>query len=441
MLGGTALALLLASAPARPAGDGRLVFGTKSVEAAAAAREAMTVLVRTSDLEAVETLAQKAVDADREFAFARCLLALAFERTFREAAPVQWERAKELAPNAPAGEQRWIAALLPQEDNHPDADKLNEAVEAWRKLAAEYPQEPLAFVMLGHAHGRRHLFGGRDPADREAGHEAAEMVLSLDPKSSSMHRGLAEYSMEKGDFAHACEHFEWAREAQGGPVSCKDGVAVMEVNAYLFDAQPAAARAIVSRCRDEYERAASVPGVQWNFIGRVLLETGDAPGGLAAYEKGREWIERLTWTEDEQALRQVWIGRYHHGRGRCLAKMGRHAEAWAQVELVKKMIDAGGNRGQRHLPAFHYLAGYVKLEAGELEAALEHLRQAGTETDNFRTLLLARAYDRLGRVDEARSGYRAIVDDTNDLRLERALAYAEAKTRLAALDAAAATRR
>jgi len=440
MLGGTALALLLAAAPARPAGDGRLVFGTKSQEAAAAAREAMQVFVRTGDLAAVEALAQKAVDADRTFAFARCLLALGFSASSREASDVQWAQARELAQSAPEGERQWVAAFLLR-DNRQDAGVRNEAIAAWKKIAGDYPQEPLAFSMLAGAYSHRWLMDSRNGADDDAWHEAAETVLSLDDKSATAHRGLAEYSMRRNDFSHARDHLAWAREALGpdAPLDC--GVAgMMEVRAHLFDGAPAEAQVLARRCRERFMTADGVPAATWNFIGRVLLETGDAEGGLAAYEKGRAWILRLEWSEDEQALRQVWIGRYHHGRGRCLAKLGKHAEAWAEVETVKKMLDGGGDAAKRYLPAYHYLAGYVKLEAGDTRAALDHLEQAAAAGDGFRTLLLARAHDKLGQTDEARPRYREIVE-SKDLDVERALAYAEAKTRLAALDAAAATGR
>jgi tetratricopeptide (TPR) repeat protein len=435
MTAGAALALLLAAAPAPASSDGRLVFGTRSEEAAAAAREAMQVLVRTRSLSAVEALAQKAVDADREFAFARCLLAIGFQGSSREAADVQTERARDLAPAAPEGEQRWVAAFLLR-------GRRDEAIVAWKKLAAAYPQEPLVFVSLGELYLDRHD-RGPSPADSDLddAHEAFETALSLDPKSAVAHARLASLSTRRGDHAHAREHLEWAREAMGPAASgCRGVASRLELaRAHLFDGNPSEARALVRQCRDELLQAPRVDGGTWNLIGRVLLETGDAESGLAAYEKGREWIEKLEWSEDEQALRQVWVGRYHHGRGRSLAKLGKHAEAWAEVETVKKMIDGGGDAATRYLPSYHYLAGYVKLEAGDARVALEHLEQASASGDAFRTLLLARAHEKLGRTNEARRLYREIVE-AKDLDIERALSYAEAKARLAALEGGAARR-
>ena len=40
------------------------------------------------------------------------------------------------------------------------------------------------------------------------------------------------------------------------------------------------------------------------------------------------------------------------------------------------MIDDGGEAGKQYLPAWHYLAGYLKLEAGDYAAAVSELKQA-----------------------------------------------------------------
>jgi len=110
--------------------------------------------------------------------------------------------------------------------------------------------------------------------------------------------------------------------------------------------------------------------------------------------------------------------------------MGKTEEAWAEAETVKKMIEDGGDAGKQFWPAYHYLAGYVKLEAGEYDKAIEHLKQADAD-DPFHTLLLARAYDKAGKKDDARATYEKVVASQAQ-NLERALAYPEAKKRLQA---------
>jgi predicted Zn-dependent protease len=109
--------------------------------------------------------------------------------------------------------------------------------------------------------------------------------------------------------------------------------------------------------------------------------------------------------------------------------MGRHDEAWKEALAVRKMIDDAGEAGKQYLPAWHYLAGYLALEKGDARAAVEELKQA-TPDDPFHQLLLARAYEKSGQPEEARRAWKAVVDSRQN-GLERALAYPEAKRKLA----------
>ena len=94
------------------------------------------------------------------------------------------------------------------------------------------------------------------------------------------------------------------------------------------------------------------------------------------------------------------------------------------------MIEEGGEAGKQFLPAYHYLAGYLKLEAGDARAAVEELKQADPQNP-FHTLLLARASEKIGDHDGARKAYQAILDSKQN-GLERALAYPEARRKLPA---------
>jgi tetratricopeptide (TPR) repeat protein len=130
--------------------------------------------------------------------------------------------------------------------------------------------------------------------------------------------------------------------------------------------------------------------------------------------------------------KQIWLGRLHHGRGRTLARMGKHEEAWKEAQTIRKMIDEGGERGKQFEPSYHYLAGYLKLEEGDYAAAIEHLKQAEPTRDPFRDLLLARAYEKAGDKENARKTYLEVVNSKQN-NLERALSYPEAKKKLATL--------
>ena len=108
--------------------------------------------------------------------------------------------------------------------------------------------------------------------------------------------------------------------------------------------------------------------------------------------------------------------------------MGTTEEAWSEAQKLKQMIDDAGEQGKQYLPAWHYLAGYLKLEAGDYPAAVAELKQSNPD-DPFHQLLLARAYEKTGERDEARKAYTRVVESRNN-GLERALAYPEAKRKL-----------
>jgi tetratricopeptide (TPR) repeat protein len=179
----------------------------------------------------------------------------------------------------------------------------------------------------------------------------------------------------------------------------------------------------------EYEDSGATQGFPevfiWNSIARIELENGRFAEAMKAYEKGYESVPGSSLPEDQK---QLWLGRLQHGRCRVLAKMGRHEEAWAEAQKVKKMIDDGGEAAKQYLPAWHYLAGYLKLEAGDAQAAVAELKQANGQ-DPFHQLLLARAYEMAGAREEAQAAYRAVLASQQN-GLERALAYPEAKKKL-----------
>ncbi len=98
------------------------------------------------------------------------------------------------------------------------------------------------------------------------------------------------------------------------------------------------------------------------------------------------------------------------------------------------MIDEGGERGKEFIGSYHYIAGYLKLEAGDYAAAIEHIKQSDL-TDPFHMLILARAYEKAGDKENAIKSYEAITQ-SRIVNMERALSFPEASRRLKALKAA-----
>ena len=103
----------------------------------------------------------------------------------------------------------------------------------------------------------------------------------------------------------------------------------------------------------------------WNAMARINLENGRLEDAMKAYEKGYESIPGSTLDEIQK---KTWLGRLHHGKARTLARMGKHEQAWAEVETIKKMIDEGGE------PAKQYVPG-VSLRRRVREARGRRLRQ------------------------------------------------------------------
>jgi tetratricopeptide (TPR) repeat protein len=239
---------------------------------------------------------------------------------------------------------------------------------------------------------------------------------------------LANQDLLKGEYAKARATFSAIEKSlpKGSvPFAIRYGTAF----SYIYEGQPDAAIESLKTYLGEYKDSGAAQGFPevfiWNSIARINLEHGRPQAALEAYEKGYESVPGSSITEEQK---KTWLGRLHHGRARTLAKLGKHQEAWAEAEKIKKMIEDGGEPAKQYWPAYHYVAGYVKLESGDAKAAVEHLKQADA-TDPFHELLLARAYEKLGDAENAKKTYKVVVESTQN-GIERALAYPEARKKL-----------
>lgn len=358
--------------------------------------------------------AKRAIEADPQFAFGHYLLATG-TLPAPEAREIA-EKAVELAKNASEGERRYIEAVLLARSQQTD-----KAAAIFEDLAKEFPDDRMVAMMLGQVS----MIKGDIPHARSA----FERAIRLDGSTPRAYTFLGNIELVGDDYEKARRLFTKSieRKAAGTvPVGALYGVAFSQI----YEGKVDAALNTLYALRDEYEKspgARTLPSVFiWNSIGRLLLESGRAEESLKAYEKG---YKTVPGSELNEQNKQIWLGRFHHGRARALAKMGRHQEAWKEAELIKKMIDDGGEQGQPFLPAYHYVVGYLKLEAGDYAKAIEHLKQSD-QTDPFQKLLLARAYEKSGDRAAAKSTYKEILGSTQ-ATIERALAYGEAKKKAA----------
>lgn len=415
MLG--ALALCAAVAAPALAGDAKkITLTTKSEEARKAALEGVRMIESFQFGQPIEDAAKKAIAADPDFAWAHYLLGVV---TFPppQAKP-HHDKALELVKKASPGEAAYLdAARLNREQ------KGAEALAAYRKLESEYPGERMVKMMVGQLSLAQGKFDDAEKAFTEA--------IAIDGGTPRAYGMLGNVAMIRGDYKKARGFYEQAL-AKRAPNTAPGGVFYPMSLSYLYEGDVDQALAGLKGFLAEYKKSgqdAQFPEVFiWNSIARINLENGRTAEAMKAYEEGFKSVPGSTIEEQDK---KVWLGRLHHGKGRTLARMGKHQEAWKEAETIKKMIDEGGEEGKQYVPAYHYMAGYLKLEAGDGKAAVEHLLQAD-KNDPFHKLLLARAYEKTGDKAAAKKAYTEIVG-FNVNNLERALAYPEAKKRLAAL--------
>ena len=363
----------------------------------------------------LNALAKKSVDADPNFAFGYYLLGTTAATP--EDVKKYSDKAAELAKTASDGERRYIEAVLLTR-----AQKPAEALTMFLDLAKQYPDDRMVQMLLGQVYTN---LGKLDEAKA-----SFEKALQLDASTPRVYTFLGNTELLKGNYAKARELFgvSLARQVKGSaPFGPNYGLAF----AYIYQGDIKSAVKTLEAYAADYHTSTqqqNFPAVFiWNSIARLHLEYGKAEDAMKAYEKGYATIPGSNLDEMQK---KIWLGRLHHGTARTLAKMGKHEEAWKEADLIKKMIEDGGKDGEQFWPSYHYLAGYLKLEAGDYAKAVEELKQTDL-TDPFHKLLLARAYEKSGDGVSAQKMYKEITE-FNQLTLERALAYPEAKKKLKA---------
>ena len=363
--------------------------------------------------------AKKIVAADPNFAMGQYYLS-AVTPTPAEAEK-EYEKSRVLAKNASDGERRFIEAMSYARLNQ--GVDFRKSIEPLEALARDYPDERLIQVILGQ------LYAGDNQAAKAR--TAFERANAIGPKTARVEVFLANDDLLKGRYAKARTTYQTVEKSlpKGSvPFAVRFGITF----SHLYEGNTDAALRSLETYLAEYKASGldqTFPEVfVWNAMARINLEAGRLEEALKDYEKGYQSVPGSKIPEDQK---QTWLGRLHHGKARTLARMGKHQEAWAEVETVRKMIVEGGEAGRQYWPAYHYVAGYAKLEAGDYPAALEHLLQADPKNP-FDVLLLARAYEKVGRKDEARKAYQKVLD-SQWAGIERPLAFPEAKKKVSAL--------
>jgi len=415
-----AATLAATSAVASAASAGRkFESGTKSAEA----RKLLTELqarvenfqIGPQNLE----LAKKVVAADPSWALGQYYVSAT--TAVPADAEKEYLKSKEMAKNAPEGERRFIEALYYARVNQ--GNDFKKSIEPMEALARDYPGERLVWMILGQ------LYQGDTQPEKAMA--AFQKALAIGPRSARAEAFLAGQDILKGDYGKARASYQAVEKSlpKGSvPFAIRFGVTF----SHLYEGHVDEALESLRTYLAEYKSGGldqQFPEVFiWNAMARINLEAGRLDEAMKDYDKGYQSVPGSSIPEDQK---QTWLGRMHHGKARTLARMGKHEEAWAEAETVRKMILAGGEAGRQYWPAYHYVAGYAKLEAGDYPAALEHLLQADPKNP-FDVLLLARAYEKVGRTKEAKAAYQKVLD-SQWAGIERPLAYNEAKKKVSAL--------
>lgn len=363
----------------------------------------------------LNALAKKSVEADPKFAFGYYLMATTAATP--EEAKLNNEKAVELAKNASEGERRYIEAVLLTR-----AQKPAEALPLFIELSTQYPDDRMVQMLLGQVYSN---LGKLDESNA-----AFERAKKLDGSTPRVYTFLGNNELLKGNYSKARELFNTslAKQVKGSaPFGPNYGLAF----SYIYTGDIKSAVRQLEAYAADYQTSTqqqNFPAVFiWNSIARLHLEYGKTEDAMKAYEKGYATIPGSN-LDDMQ--KKIWLGRLHHGTARTLAKMGKREEAWKEAEVIKKMIEDGGKDGEQFWPSYHYVTGYLRLEAGDYAKAVEELKQTDL-TDPFHKLLLARAYEKSGDGATAQKLYKEITE-FNQLTLERALAYPEARKKLKA---------
>jgi tetratricopeptide (TPR) repeat protein len=328
------------------------------------------------------------------------------------------DKAVELSKKGSDFEREFIAAMVIARGSKPE-----EAIEPLTKLGKDYPQDRVVAMLQGQLLGAQ----GRNDEARAA----YERAKAIDATTPRVHAFLANLLILQGDYPGARAAFAQALKLVP-PGGAAGPIRYGEAFTYLYEGKVDAALEPLQRFVEEYKNAGAPFGLPevfiWNSIARINLENGRYAEAMKAYEKGYESVPGSGLDETQK---KIWLGRLEHGKARTYARMGKADEAWKEAQVVRKMIDEGGEQGKQFEPSWNYLAGYVKLAGGDAKAAAEYLEKSDL-TDPFHKLLLARAYEKLGRKAEAKKAYEEVVA-SNANTLERALAYPEAKKKLQAL--------
>jgi tetratricopeptide (TPR) repeat protein len=231
-----------------------------------------------------------------------------------------------------------------------------------------------------------------------------QKALASEPKLADAHLGAGRTLDFLGRHPEARRHYSHAIEL-GSPETRAQTLAAMAIS-YAFESNATEAAKFYQRLFDERVAAGNPGGAAGtaNALARVYLESGDLDNAEKWYRTGYETSKKISGASDTD--RDLWLMRWHHAQARIAARRRNIADARRHAETLSEILSKGRNESER--PQYHYLLGYIALEAGEYERAIQELEK-GNLTDSFVLGLIARAYDKTGNAAQARAYYAKVL--------------------------------
>ncbi|MGH9521024.1 MAG: tetratricopeptide repeat protein [Terriglobales bacterium] len=239
----------------------------------------------------------------------------------------------------------------------------------------------------------------------------AEKAMKADPKLSEAHLVGGTILDLEGKYAEARKHLQEAINTASNDrqkASARRSLAV----SYFFERNAKGAEAAEKPLIDEdmakkdYAGSADIS----NELGRLLLESGDYEGALKYYRMGHQAAKQADISPEQHAL---WDWRWENAHARIMIRQGKKAEAQKDIDEGKKALDKTSAEDQKAQAQYWpYLTGYVAYYSGDYEKAIADLKDASDKAngrDPFILALLAQAYEKTGKKDEAMDLYKKIM--------------------------------
>jgi tetratricopeptide (TPR) repeat protein len=252
-------------------------------------------------------------------------------------------------------------------------------------------------------------------------------AIQLSPDSFQVNQGYGVALDLAGQYADARKHLAKAIETAPTPAAKVGALRTMAMS-FAFQRDCKGAIRYASQAHDIYlaEKDYFMAGEAANEVARVCIDAGNLDDAAAWYQKGHDvGIEEANLSAERKDL---WAFRLEHAKARIAARRGDKAEAQKHVAAAKAILDRGVIDSDQ-AQYYPYLTGYVALYTGDYQTALAELEKAG-QRDPFFLCLIAEAYEKLGRRDDATAYYRKALSLANGHNPPNAYARPLAKEKL-----------